>query len=431
MRQPPRRFSALRFLILAGVIGFLVYVNNRVVPLSPDIFLPTQTPTVSPELFISQAEALALEGKFSQAVLAFEKAIQADPKNPAVYLSASRLYIYTGKYEQAFENAGNALLLNPDSSMAEAIKGLALGLQGTYFDAETSLNRAITIDPSNSSAYAYLSIIISQKIINGEETLGDLDRAIEASRKAQSISPNAVETHWARGLVLEITSNYTEAVSELQAAVGQNPNVAAIHLALGRNYRYLQQYDKAIEEYTRANALNPADPMPETLISRTYANIGEYAKAIQYAEQAVADAPGDAFMYGNLGVMYKQNFLYESAIQVLRLAVQGGTSPEGIAVEGLTLNYGRIVEYYYNYGLALMELGYCGEAFPIAQSIIQSMRDDPIAIYNANFIIQNCNEKANENQVLKLPTPTMFPTWTPQPSPTATVLPTQQITATP
>lgn len=431
MRQPPRRFSALRILFLAGVVGFLVYINSRIVPLSPDIFLPTQTATVSPELFISQAEALAMEGKFSQAALAYEKAIQADPKNPAVYLSAARLYIYTGKYELALENAGNALLLNPDSSAAEAIKGLALGLQGNYLDAEAALNRAITIDPSNTSAYGYLSIIIAQKIINGEETLGDLDRAIEASRKAQSINPSALETHWARGLVLEITSNYTEALSELQAAIAQNPNVAAIHLALGRNYRYLLQYDKAIEAYTRANALNPADPMPETYISRTYANVGEYAKAIQYAEQAVADAPDNAFMYGNLGIMYKQNFLYESAIQVLRLAVRGGTSPEGTAVEGLPLAYGRVVEFYYNYGLALMELGYCGEAFPIAQSIIQSMRDDPIAIYNANFIIQSCNKKANDNQVLKLPTPTMFPTWTPRPSPTPTVEPTRQITPTP
>ena len=45
---------------------------------------------------------------------------------------------------------------------------------------------------------------------------------------------------------------------------------------------------------------------------------------------------------------------------MLKLAVRGGLTPEGVTVEGFRLTYGRIVEYYYNYGLALMELGYCG-----------------------------------------------------------------------
>ena len=100
-------------------------------------------------------------------------------------------------------------------------------------------------------------------------------------------------------------------------------------------------------------------------------------------------------------------------------------------VEGLPLTYGRIVEYYYNYGLALMELGYCSEAVDIAQSILQSINEDEIATYNANFILDRCYQKINDLQLLKLSEPTMIPTWTPRPSPTptpqATLEPTQTI----
>lgn len=77
-----------------------------------------------------------------------------------------------------------------------------------------------------------------------------------------------------------------------------------------------------------------------------------------------------------------------------------------------------------------MELGYCGEAVDIAQSILQSITEDEIAVYNANYILDNCYQKLNDLQLQKLPTPTMIPTWTPQPSPTPTLAPTVEPTAT-
>lgn len=425
MRQPQRRSNPLKYLVLIGIIAFLVYVNVTVEPLSPSLFLASPTPTISPEMFIAEAEKLASEGKFSLAIQSYNKAVISDPQNPANYIALAKLNIYSGNYEKAVENASNAVLLNQTSSMGEALKGFAQGLMGDYLDAEASLNRAIELDPGNAAAYGYFSIILSQKIILGAEVLGDLDRSIEASRKAESIAPDSLESRWARGVVLEITANYEDAVTELERAVEINANIAELHIALGRNYRFLGRNDLAVEEFTKANALNPSDPYPDTLISRTYANIGEFARAIQYAEQAVADQPNDPYLYGNLGVMFKQNFEFSKSVLMLKLAVRGGLTPEGIEVAGLPLAYGRVVEYYYNYGLALMELGYCGEAVDISKAIIQSMESDPIAIYNANYILDRCYSKMNDLQLLKLPEPTMLPTWTPQPSPTPTALPTQ------
>ena len=299
--------------------------------------------------------------------------------------------------------------------MAEALKGFAEGLLGNYLDAEGSLNNAIELDPSNADAYAYLSIVLSQKIVLGEEVLGDLDRAIEASRKAESIAPDSLESHWARGVVLEITANYEDAVSELEQAIALNTNIAELHIALGRNYRFLGENNEAVTEFTKANSLNPGDPDPETYISRTYANIGEFAKAIQYAEQAVADDPTDPYLYGNLGVMYKQNYEFSKAVLMLRLAVRGGLTPEGVEVAGLPLAYGRVVEYYYNYALALRSSDIAVKQWILRQSILQSMENDPIAAYNANYIIDRCYQKMNDQQLLKLPTPTFIPTWTPRP----------------
>ncbi len=430
MRQPRRRSSLIKIFLLVVVVAFLVYVNITIEPLAPTLFLPSPTPTISPETYMVEAEELAAQGKYSLALQAYDKAILADPQDPSNYIASARLNIYGGKYYQAIKNASNAVLLDQNNSMGETLKGFAQGMQGDYLDAEASLNRAIELDPGNSTAYAFLSIMLSNKILIGDEVLGDLDKSIEASRTAESIAPNNLESHWARGTVLEITGNYEEAISELERAVAINSNIAELHITLGRNYRFLEKYDLAVEEFTRANALNPSDPQPETFISRTYSSIGEFGKAIQYAEQAVADEPDNPYLYGNLGVMYKQNYEFNRAVLMLKLAVRGGITPEGVPVEGLPLSYGRIVEYYYNYGLALMELGYCGEAVDIAQSILQSINEDEIAIYNANFILDRCYQKMNDLQLLKLPTPTMIPTWTPQPSPTPTPMPTVEPTPT-
>ncbi len=258
-------------------------------------------PAISPEMFIAQAEQLANEGKYNLAIQAYNKAVIADPQNSNNYIALARLNIYNGELEKAIENASNAVLLNPSSSTGEALKGFAQGLMGDYLDAESSLNRAIELDPSNSSAYAYLSLMLSQKIILGSETLGDLDRSIEASRKAESIAPDSLESRWARGVVLEITSNYEEAIAELERAVEINGNIAELHIALGRNYRYMNESLLAVEAYTRANSLNPADPIPDLYISVLMKNIGEFARAILFAEQAVSDDPEESISLRQFG----------------------------------------------------------------------------------------------------------------------------------
>ncbi len=419
MRQPHRFPNIWRLLILVGVVAFLVYVNRIVAPLSPSLFLPSPTPTTSPETIISQAENLASQGKYTAALQAYQKAIRTDPQNPANYLAAAQLNLYSGDYKQAITNASNALLLKSDSSQAETIKGFALGLSGDYLNAAGSLKRAVELDPANGYAHASLSIIYAQQIIDGLGAAGSLDNAIDASRKAVAIAPNALETHWARGVVLEVTGNYEEAITEFEAAIAQNANIAELHTALGRNYRSLQKFDRAVEEFTKANALNPANPTPNLYISRIYANIGEFGKAIQYAEQAVANASTDPYMYGNLGSLYNKNRQYDQALFNLRLAVQGGTTPEGVPVQGLPLSPGRVGEYYYTYGLTLRTLGYCGEAVRIAQAVLQALTDDEIAVYNARYILENCPLSS------KIPTPTMIPT------PTAQFTPTPGLTSTP
>lgn len=404
-----RRIKPWRILILVVLIVGVLYVNQVIVPTTPPLFIPTPTATRSPETYISEGEGFLAEGKIGPAIQSFEKAIQADPKNPANFVTTARLQIYSGLYSQAATNAENALLLNASNSMAHALRGWALGFTGDYLQALGAIDRAIELDANNAAAYAYKAEILILQSQEGLGDLGTLDKAVEASRTAEVMAPNSLDAHRARGTVLEFTGNYEEAAREFEAAIAGNPNISDLHLALGRNYRYLQQYDKAVEEFNRANALNPPDPMPDTNISRTYATVGEYAKAIQYALQAVKDTPSDPYMHGNLGQMYYRNREYQSAADSLGLAVHGGLTEDGNEVEGLPLDYGRVAEYYYTYGLSLARLGECGEALQISQLLVQGVPNDETAVFNADAIIEICQEVADSPIAPQLPEATATP----------------------
>lgn len=391
-RQKPNYW---RIFVLCMLIAAAVYVNQVIVPVTPPLFIPTLTPTRPPESYVAEAEAFLNEGKMSQAIQAYGQAIQSDPDEISNYLTVARLQIFSGDYENAVVNAENALLLSPNNSTGHALRGWALSFLDDYLNAEASLRKAIDLDSTNAAAYAYLAELLVRQSNSGEGGLDVVDRAIEASRTAINKAPNMLESHRARGLVLELTGNYKEAIDELSIAIEINSNIADLHLALGRNYRNALEYALAVEEFNRANALNPADPTPDLYISRTYATVGEYAKAIQFAQQAVKNDPTDPYLYGNLGTMYYKNYQYTEATEPLEMAVRGGITEDDYEVEAIKLDYGRSAEYYYTYGLALAKIGQCGEALKIAQTLQQGVPSDEIAVYNAQEMITTCQQIAS------------------------------------
>lgn len=407
------RIILLSLLILAGA-----YVNRYVVADIQPLGVPTPTATVAPEAFMAQAEGFFKEGKLLPAIDAYRQAIAARPEDPAAHIMLARMLVFDGQYEEAQRSAEDALLLNPGNSMAHAVRAWALSFQEQHLEAEASIKRALELDPNNALAHAYYVEILVNSFAAGIGSFEGVEKAIEESKVAIALAPNTLETHRARGIILEATGNYEEALREFESAIAINANIADLHLAMGRNYRALGIYDKAVESFTRANALDPENPLPDLYMSRTYATIGEYGKAMQYAESAVADDPADTNLRGNLGVMYYRNAYWPEAVEQFRFVVNGGFTEEGVRLEPIQLVPSiRITEYYFTYGLALARLNQCGEALQIAQLIIARVPSDELAVENANAIVTRCQQNLAATPVppLASPTPDSASTGTPAP----------------
>lgn len=386
-----RRSSPLRIFILFILAAAGLYFSIVIVPETPPLFIPTSTPTTPPESYIFEAEQLEKEGRLSRAIELYQKAIDSDPKNSSSYINIAKLQIFEADYDNALKNAENAILLNSNNAVAHAIRGWALGKQGNYLDAETAFNRALEIDPNNALTYAYQTEVLVEQINNGQDSLNTLDKATEYSRLGLTNGNNLMETHRARGLLLEITGNYEEAIDEFQIAISINPNIADLYLALGRNQRAAGQDSDAITAFERARSLNPYDPWAPYYISRTYSGNGEYAKAIQQAEDAINLAPTETTFYWNLATQYYRSEKFVDALTYFKLAIQGGITPDGEIIEGIPLSYdNRVPELYYMYGLLLARSGQCQEATEIVRAITQGIPEDTIAVENADYMTEVC-----------------------------------------
>lgn len=399
-RRTGKRPSLWRIMLLIVLIGAGLYVNQVVVPATPPLFIPTATPTHSPESFVNQAEELYKAGKLSQAIEAYKQAIITDPDNASNYVALARLQVFNGQYEEAVVNAQNAQLKNQNNPLAIAVEGWALGFLENYGLAEEKIRQALSLDPNSALAHAYYAeILISQQ----DYTL--YDKAIEESRKAVQLDNTALESHRARGMVLSNTDNLEEAIAEFKAAIAINKNIADLHLYLGVAYKLQEEYDLAQESLLAAYALNPKDTVSLTELSRSYFAAGRFAQASQYADEAVRVDPTNPRLHGNLGVMYYKSEDFAKAIPELALAVRGGKTADGELVEGLALAYDqRIMEYYWYYGFALARSGFCNEAVAVFQALLTGVPNDEIAVFNANAGLEICKQNLSGSPATDTPT---------------------------
>ena len=402
-RRPKKRSNPWRITLLVILIGIALYFSQVVVPATPPLFIPTPTPTRSPESFVNEAEQFYQAGKLNQAISAYQQAIVADPNNPSNYVTLARIQILTGEYEDAIENSQNALLKNPNNPMAHSVLGWAMSFTGDYLAAEAAVKKAIELDPNNALAHAYLA-----EILINQGDFEDFDQAVAESRLARDLDPGLLEVHRARGLVLLNSGieNVDEAIREFESAIAINDKIADLHLFLGFAYRLKGENDLAVNELLAAYALSPNNPDIPTEIAFAYANEGQFGKAAQFAEDAATIAPLNPKLHGNLGIMYYRSNELSKAIPELALAVRGGTTTGGVAVEGLPLDYGKSAEYYWFYGFALAKNNRCSEAVPIFQALLSGVPDYELAVENAQAGLDLCLDSLNTPTPESVATPT-------------------------
>jgi tetratricopeptide (TPR) repeat protein len=303
MSKKRRRTNPWLLAFLLLTIGGLVYLNLVVVPMMDPPFVPTPTPTRDPLSFIAEADALAAEGKYLQAIESYQGAINADPQNITNYLKISRLQIYTDQLVQAQVNAQNAILLNNTTSEAYALSGWAKGFQKEYLAGEADARRAIELDQNSGLAHAVLAYILALRVEAGVQELAPSTSPLRNPALLWRSSPTC-SRHTGRAATCSRSPATTKKPSPSSTPHRHQPPHRPGPHGLGRNLINTGELDRSVFEFTKAYSLNPTDPTPNLFISRVYSMLGEWDKGIQYGSLALRDDPQDPNLYANLGTLY-------------------------------------------------------------------------------------------------------------------------------
>jgi len=118
---------------------------------------------------VSLAEGCHCERRddWEGAVLSYQRALEADPKDPLVRYFANNNLGYSllqlGRFDEAEEYCETAIAINPSQYNAHKNLGLALEGQGRWLDAALCLAEAVRLCPQNTRAWLHLNHLLNAK----------------------------------------------------------------------------------------------------------------------------------------------------------------------------------------------------------------------------------------------------------------------------
>ncbi len=201
-------------------------------------------------------------GRNAQAVRAYEKVVEVDPKFSGGYYNLGNLYYDMKRYDRAAAYFQKVIKLKPD--FVEAY----FNLGNLHFDT------------------------------------GNYNRAIANFERVISLKPDFAEAHFQAGNAWFGLREYEQAAGRFETAIRLNPQFVAALYNLGDLYYRTGRFDAAVGAYRKAIALKPDYSRAHSNLGNAYHGLGDYQRAISAYEQAVALDPGYAEGYYNLGVVY-------------------------------------------------------------------------------------------------------------------------------
>ena len=320
-----RRRGGGWILLLLIVVAASVYIGYNlwaeVIETSPIVGVPATptplpTPTPSPLLYIAEAEDAYWSGYISQAIVAYQQALDLEPNQTDIYIELARLLVLEGRPERGLVMAREALRRQPENARAWAALGISYEWLRALPEAQAAFQQAIALDPTQPEPYAYLAETYMAR--------GNWFGANDALDTALKLNGSNVDVARNHGYVLESQGSYSAAIQVYRDAIAQHGEIAHLYLAIGRNALALGNFNLALEVYEQAVEADPYSATARDRLGWLLLLQGEYERAEEHLQEAIALDPTFGGAYGRLAILYFQRRNYEDAIDTFRPAIRYG-----------------------------------------------------------------------------------------------------------
>jgi tetratricopeptide (TPR) repeat protein len=129
--------------------------------------------------------AMQLQARYDDSRIAFQKAVELDPKNAEYRANQGALFLAMGNYQAAEESLKEAIRLNPDYALALYNLGVSIAEQGRNQEALPFFEQAEKVGP--------VSVGLLNALSRAYREVGDVPKAVSAIQRSLALNPNQPE----------------------------------------------------------------------------------------------------------------------------------------------------------------------------------------------------------------------------------------------
>lgn len=221
------------------------------------------------EAYYLVADAMQRAKKYDDAIEAYLKVKNVDPKIVGIYSNLSKLYRAQGKFKKAIDITKEGLLLFPNDAGLYVDLSWYQSLSGQPKEAIGSAQRALVFDSNRVDAHTLMC--------RGYNSIGEYQKATTACNKALELKPGDGETNLYLGFVTQ---------------------------SLNKDAEAKEYFEKAVEGLTKHTEANSDESDGFYLLGSAYYSDGQVKKAISAYEKSLQLSPLFARAHYNLAVAY-------------------------------------------------------------------------------------------------------------------------------
>ena len=254
------------------------------------------------------------EGRFTDAMLLLNRAIENQPDNYEAYFLRGVTKYNLDDIIGARGDFDKTLVLHPLYIHALQYRGICNQRLNNQKEALDDFAQVIGIDPYNAEIYAARAVTYLQ-MARYEDALNDNDMAL-------SIKPNMVMAYINRGVAKSYLGKHDEAINDLDRALQLDVFNPDIYFKRAMVNARAENNDAALSDLNEALKLDNANPLYYYNRATTYLHVGDTVSAMNDYEKVNELDKRNALTYFNRGILYSIRKDYRNALQMFDFVTQ-------------------------------------------------------------------------------------------------------------
>jgi len=222
--------------------------------------------------------ALVDEGKLTEAIELFNRALRANPKYGLGHYDLGSALQSQGRMEEAVQQYRQAIECQPDLARPRYNLGCIFASQGRFAEAIQEYQDALRLEPLASEVRNNLGVALASS--------GRLDEAIVQFQRAVELRPDFVEAQVNWGHALAKQTSFPEAIRHYREALRFDPKNAGVHYDLAIALANDGDLAQSTEQLREAARLNPDLPEVHSALAKVLEKQGLHEEAQRESSEA-------------------------------------------------------------------------------------------------------------------------------------------------